>query len=222
MSYWIYCVMLNGFCAIFEIICSPHLSRCYLHPCVPASDCSVPPERVSVSSSQCPAVASSFNPRSTVMGPFGRGCDCRLDHPAEFSLPAAHWEGEIHHSYLWKPNYIIFWKEYDRYYTDSFVSEQVSEGLVLRDGSRLKYPINGNIDCLCFCLKCYRNNANDGWFKYFNCCLNFSCLWHELNWIAFDPLSLVLPPMIYKVKFKFHLSVISNFPLYLDCASVIA
>lgn len=95
MSYWIYCVMMiYGFCAIFEIICSPHLSRCHLHPCVPASDCSVPPECVSVSSSQCPAVASSSNPCSTVMGPFGRGCDCRLDHPAKFSLPAAHWEGE--------------------------------------------------------------------------------------------------------------------------------
>ncbi len=103
----------------YELICPPHLSRSHLHPCVPASDGSVPAECVSVSSSQCPAVASSFTPRSTLMGPFGCGSDCGLDHPAEFSLSTAHWEGERVYRLT---NYVIFWREYVKYLTDLFVN----------------------------------------------------------------------------------------------------
>ncbi len=107
----------------YELICPPHLSRSHLHPCVPASDGSVPAECVSVSSSQCPAVASSFTPRSTLMGPFGHGSDCGLDHPAEFSLSTAHREGErVYRSFLWKTNYVIFGRVYVKYLTDLFVN----------------------------------------------------------------------------------------------------
>lgn len=97
--------MICGYGAKLEFICPPHLSRCHLHPCVPASDGSVPAECVSVSSSQCPAVAPSITPHCTFMGPFSRGSDCRLDHPAEFSLSTAHREGEIvNHLFLQKTN----------------------------------------------------------------------------------------------------------------------
>lgn len=81
-----------GFRVMSEFV--SHLSRCHLHPSVPAPDRSVPAECVSVSSSQCAAVASPSSPCPPVMGPLSCGSGCWLDHPAELSIPAASGEGE--------------------------------------------------------------------------------------------------------------------------------
>lgn len=120
--------------------------RCPVHSHLTSLDGPVPDLCESVLRGQCALLAPSSTHSWAAVGPSGRCAAAGLDHPACHPLFLATWKGillivcvgEVVNDRMFP----LLFKLWGHWWI-MCVYLQVSEGLVLRDGTRLKYPING-------------------------------------------------------------------------------